>query len=215
MVGWFYGHMTVAQFAISFVFPLLSCFLSKACFACIVISSLHNSSFTRPIILSSLLTQLCTSLSLQELQQQHILSIQSHSAISQEATAAKAGKETICNVRSLRTRTGSHKTTVGRLCESQGWGSFFPKEIATAYKHYLCCMLLQYHGFVCPCTQPIKWLHHERMIGGCLIPCDTTDYARLRVWVESISLGRQWSLQIGSQYLLNPKWISDWVDEPS
>ena len=138
MVGWFYGHMTVAQFAISFVFPLLSCFLSKACFACIVISSLHNSSFTRPIILSSLLTQLCTSLSLQELQQQHILSIQSQSAISQEATAAKAGKETICNVRSLRTRTGSHKTTVGRLCESQGWGSFFLKEIATAYQHFLC-----------------------------------------------------------------------------
>ena len=34
--------------------------------------------------------------------------------------------------------TGSHKTTVSRLCESQGRGSFFLKEIATAYQHFLC-----------------------------------------------------------------------------
>ena len=34
--------------------------------------------------------------------------------------------------------TGSHKTTVSRLCEGQGWGSFFLKEIATAYQHFLC-----------------------------------------------------------------------------
>ena len=34
--------------------------------------------------------------------------------------------------------TGSHKTKVSRLCESQGRGSFFLKEIATAYQHFLC-----------------------------------------------------------------------------
>ena len=38
---------------------------------------------------------------------------------------------------SPRTSTGSHKTTVSRLCESQGRGSFFLKEIA-ASQHFLC-----------------------------------------------------------------------------
>ena len=34
--------------------------------------------------------------------------------------------------------TELHKTTVSRLCQRQGRGSFFLKEIATAYQHFLC-----------------------------------------------------------------------------
>ena len=61
-----------------------------------------------------------------------------HTALNLKSTQPpNRGSAPPCSIVMLKSNTVSHKNMVSRLCESQGRCSFFLKETATAYPHFL------------------------------------------------------------------------------